>query len=98
MKYVTAKRAGGRLSCVRTRRAANPLRHAAALRTLRRSPPLAPPRQPDAHLGTADCRGLAVYSANLLPVMHTSSLLGSEDDTIMSGVVYFWTSGDWPWP
>ncbi|KAG0163257.1 hypothetical protein DFQ30_000460 [Apophysomyces sp. BC1015] len=34
--------------------------------------------------------------ANLLPVMHTSSLLGSQDDTIMSGVVYFWTSGDWP--
>jgi paraquat-inducible protein A len=34
--------------------------------------------------------------ANLLPVMHTSSLVGSQDDTIMSGVVYFWTSGDWP--
>jgi paraquat-inducible protein A len=34
--------------------------------------------------------------ANVLPVMHTSSILGSEDDTIMSGVVYFWTSGDWP--
>ncbi|HEY3595994.1 MAG TPA: paraquat-inducible protein A [Paraburkholderia sp.] len=34
--------------------------------------------------------------ANLLPVLHTSSLLGAENDTIMSGVVYFWTSGDWP--
>jgi paraquat-inducible protein A len=33
--------------------------------------------------------------ANLLPVMHTRSLLGAEDDTIMSGVVYFWTSGSW---
>jgi paraquat-inducible protein A len=39
---------------------------------------------------------LLYIPANLLPVMHTTSLLGSEDDTIMSGVVYFWTSGDWP--
>ena len=31
--------------------------------------------------------------ANLLPVMHTRSLFGKEDDTIISGVVYFWTSG-----
>ncbi len=33
--------------------------------------------------------------ANLLPVLHTTSLFGNEDDTIMSGVVYFWVSGDW---
>jgi paraquat-inducible protein A len=33
--------------------------------------------------------------ANLLPMMLTSSLFGSESDTIMSGVVYFWTSGEW---
>jgi paraquat-inducible protein A len=33
--------------------------------------------------------------ANVLPMMHTSSLFGSESDTIMSGVVYFWTSGEW---
>lgn len=33
--------------------------------------------------------------ANLLPVMNTSSLFGSEKDTIMSGVVYLWTSGAW---
>jgi paraquat-inducible protein A len=32
----------------------------------------------------------------VLPVLHTSSLVGSEDSTIMSGVVYFWTSGEWP--
>jgi paraquat-inducible protein A len=31
--------------------------------------------------------------ANLLPVMYTHSLFGQEDDTIISGVVYFWTSG-----
>ena len=34
--------------------------------------------------------------ANLLPVMNTSSLFGSERDTIMSGVVYLWVSGDAP--
>jgi len=39
---------------------------------------------------------LLYIPANLLPILHTRSLLGNEDDTIMSGVVYFWTSGDWP--
>jgi len=34
--------------------------------------------------------------ANLLPVMDTSSLFGAQTDTIMSGVVYLWTSGSWP--
>ncbi|WP_109477964.1 paraquat-inducible protein A [Paraburkholderia sp. C35] len=34
--------------------------------------------------------------ANLLPVMDTSSLFGAQKDTIMSGVVYLWTSGSWP--
>ena len=33
--------------------------------------------------------------ANLLPMMHTSSLFGSESDTIMSGVVYFVHAGEW---
>ncbi len=39
---------------------------------------------------------LLYIPANLLPVMHTASLVGDEDDTIMSGVAYFWTSGDAP--
>ncbi len=34
--------------------------------------------------------------ANLLPIMKTSTLLNSQDDTIMSGVVFLWTSGSWP--
>jgi paraquat-inducible protein A len=34
--------------------------------------------------------------ANLLPVMVTGSFLGTEEDTIMSGVVYLWVSGSWP--
>ncbi|MGH8700099.1 MAG: paraquat-inducible protein A, partial [Burkholderiales bacterium] len=33
--------------------------------------------------------------ANVLPMMYTGSLFGSQSDTIMSGVVYFWTSGSW---
>lgn len=34
--------------------------------------------------------------ANALPVMYTNSLFGTENDTILSGVVYLWTSGSWP--
>ena len=34
--------------------------------------------------------------ANVLPVMNTSSLFGAQKDTILSGVVYLWTSGSWP--
>lgn len=31
--------------------------------------------------------------ANLLPVLNTDSLYGNKDDTIISGVVYFWDTG-----
>ncbi|MES2887344.1 MAG: paraquat-inducible protein A [Pseudomonadota bacterium] len=34
--------------------------------------------------------------ANLLPVMHTESLLGAQDDTIMSGVMVLLQTGSWP--
>ena len=34
--------------------------------------------------------------ANVLPVMESSSIVGSQTDTIMSGVVYLWVSGSWP--
>lgn len=33
--------------------------------------------------------------ANLLPVMITTTLLDEQRDTILSGIVYFWTSGAW---
>ena len=33
--------------------------------------------------------------ANVLPIMHTGSLFGSQSDTIISGVVYLWNSGSW---
>jgi paraquat-inducible protein A len=34
--------------------------------------------------------------ANVLPVMHSSSLVAQQDDTILSGVVYLFRSGSWP--
>jgi paraquat-inducible protein A len=34
--------------------------------------------------------------ANLMPVMETGSMFGSQRDTIMSGVVYLWVTGSWP--
>jgi len=34
--------------------------------------------------------------ANLLPIMHTETLVGSEDDTIMSGVIVLLKTGSWP--
>jgi paraquat-inducible protein A len=34
--------------------------------------------------------------ANVLPVMHSSSVLAQQDDTILSGVVYLFSSGSWP--
>lgn len=39
---------------------------------------------------------IAIIPANLLPVMQSGSLFGTENDTIMSGVVYLWVSGSWP--
>jgi len=40
--------------------------------------------------------GIVFYiPANLLPVMHTSGLLGETDSTIVGGILEFWRSGDW---
>lgn len=34
--------------------------------------------------------------ANLLPIMETESLLERQSDTIMSGIVFLWSTGSWP--
>ena len=34
--------------------------------------------------------------ANTLPIMQTSSLFGTQQDTILSGVIYLGLSGSWP--
>jgi paraquat-inducible protein A len=40
--------------------------------------------------------GIVFYiPANLLPVMHTSGLLGEADSTIVGGILEFWRAGDW---
>ncbi|HEY4998126.1 MAG TPA: paraquat-inducible protein A [Usitatibacter sp.] len=33
--------------------------------------------------------------ANVLPVIESGSLFGSQRDTIMSGAIFLWNSGDW---
>jgi paraquat-inducible protein A len=39
---------------------------------------------------------MALYvPANALPIMYTSSLFGSSEDTIMSGVLFLWEDGSW---
>ena len=34
--------------------------------------------------------------ANTLPIMVTASFIGTQQDTILSGVLYLWVSGSWP--
>ncbi len=38
---------------------------------------------------------ILIIPANILPIMETGSLFGSQRDTILSGVIYLWTSGSW---
>lgn len=56
-------------------------------------------REPNSLLRTWVLLILAVVlyiPANMLPVMRTAYLGNESTDTIMSGVVYFLTHGDWP--
>ena len=39
---------------------------------------------------------LLYVPANVLPIMRTASLFGRQSDTILSGILYLWTSGSWP--
>jgi paraquat-inducible protein A len=97
MKYTTASRAG-LLACHACSRV-QPRVRSKAPQTCSRCGAILHRRNPDSLMRTwalLIAAAVLYIPANLLPVMHTSSLLGAEDDTIMSGVVYFWTSGDWP--
>ncbi|WP_321915995.1 MULTISPECIES: paraquat-inducible protein A [Paraburkholderia] len=56
------------------------------------------PRQPDSLTRTQAllvAAAIMYLPANLLPVLHTVTMLGSKDDSIISGIVHFWRSGDW---
>ncbi len=97
MKYVTALRAGfiACHACGRVERRVPSLRH----RHCARCGAVLHRRRPDSLIRTwalLIAAALLYIPANLLPVLHTTSLVGTQDDTIMSGVVYFWISGDWP--
>ncbi len=51
-------------------------------------------------IGRASAYLIAAYilyvPANVLPIMETQSVLGREENTIVSGVAYLWHSGSWP--
>lgn len=40
--------------------------------------------------------GILYIPANILPIMHSHTLLYDQDDTIMSGVLALWYGGSWP--
>ena len=55
-------------------------------------------RKPDSHTRSwafLIAAAILYIPANVLPVMRTSTLFGSEDNTILSGVVELWTGGAW---
>ncbi|MBN3858505.1 paraquat-inducible membrane protein A [Paraburkholderia sp. Ac-20340] len=99
MKYLTAAQAGY-FSCHACGRVqAQSQVHGHAHPRCHRCGSALHPRKPNSLMRTwalLIAAALLYIPANLLPIMHTESLVGNEDDTIMSGVVYFWTSGSWP--
>jgi paraquat-inducible protein A len=44
----------------------------------------------------AGAAAICYIPANLLPVLNTVTPQGSDDDTIMAGVIFLYTSGSWP--
>jgi paraquat-inducible protein A len=89
--------AGGLLSCHVCGLVTKGAPHGEEARCPRCSEPLHF-RKPDsisrswAFLAAAYC---LYIPANVLPIMETSSFLGAQDDTIMSGIIYLWHSGSW---
>ena len=102
MRYVTAARAGYITchACGNVEVRAQTAQYAQSVRQrCSRCGATLHQRNPDSIMRTwamLIAAALLYIPANLLPILHTTSLFGEEDDTIMSGVVYFWTSGDWP--
>jgi len=42
------------------------------------------------------CAMVLYLPANILPIMQMESLFGWQSDTIMSGIVFLWSTGSWP--
>jgi paraquat-inducible protein A len=103
MKYITAARAGF-IRChacgnVDVREKAPRGRNGQWAQRCSRCDATVHQRNPDSVMRTwalLIAAALLYIPANLLPILHTTSIFGDEDDTILSGVVYFWMSGDWP--
>jgi paraquat-inducible protein A len=99
MKRGLTAREAGLMSChVCGQLAHIPADHAALLRCPRCRAPMHPRKPASVSTTWALIIAAAVLfvPANLLPMMTTSSLLGRQQDTIMSGVVFLWQSGSWP--
>ncbi len=95
--YTTAARAGliGCHACNRVQKLARTVEHQRCVRCgakLHKRTPDSVARTWALLLSAA----ILYVPANLYPVLHTSSIVGSEDDTIMSGVAMFWNDGDYP--
>ena len=53
------------------------------------------PRSLDRTLALVIAASILYIPANVLPMTMTDSLLGRQQDTIMSGVIYFWQNSDY---
>ncbi|VVE28295.1 paraquat-inducible protein A [Pandoraea cepalis] len=96
MKYLTAKDAG-LVACTACGRLS---RHVSSLETARcpRCGAALHQRKIDSLTRTwalLIAAAILYIPANVLPMMQTRSLLGNSSDTIMSGVIYFWVSGEY---
>ena len=111
MKYVTARKAGLQAchtcglvnpphgSAGTARPSESPARPSGTAARCRRCGARLHVRHPDSVMRTwalLIAAALLYIPANLLPIMHTSSIFGSQDNTIMSGIIYFWQDGEWP--
>lgn len=99
MKRDLTAREAGLMSChVCGQLAHIPADHAALLRCPRCRAPmhLRKPASVSTTWALIIAAAVLFVPANLLPMMTTSSLLGRQQDTIISGVVFLWQSGSWP--
>jgi paraquat-inducible protein A len=95
--YTTALRAGliGCHACSQVQK----LAHTVEKQRCSRCGTVMHPRNPDSIARTWALllsAAILYIPANLYPILHTASIVGSEDDTIMTGVALFWNDGDIP--
>ena len=93
----TTAASAGLLSCPACRLVSRPA-NGAAEGTCPRCGARVHVRKPDS-IGRTWAFLIAAYvfyiPANVLPIMNTDSMFNAQRDTIMSGIIYLWTSGAW---